>query len=146
MHEGMRVTIDGKRCTGLRGQTILDVARENGLWIPTLCYDPRLKPYGACRLCLVEVEGARALLPACHAEITPDMKVKTENKRINSIRRSIIELLLSDHPVDCMTCESAGSCTLQDLAYHYGVKESSYKGETHSYHLLDDNPLIERDQ
>jgi len=145
MPEELKVTIDGKRCTGHRGQTILEVAEENGIWIPTLCYDPRLAPYGACRLCLVEVEGARVFMPACHAEITPDMVVRTENKRINSIRRTVIELLLSDHPVDCMTCESTGSCRLQDLAYRYGVKESSFKGETHSYHLLDDNPLIERD-
>src|SRR5450756_583102 len=76
MPEELKVTIDGKRCTGHRGQTILEVAEENGIWIPTLCYDPRLAPYGACRLCLVEVEGARAFMPACHAEITPDMVVR----------------------------------------------------------------------
>jgi predicted molibdopterin-dependent oxidoreductase YjgC len=145
MPDEIQVTIDGKRCTGRRGQTILEVARENGIWIPTLCYEERLSPYGACRVCLVAVEGARALLPACYAEITPDMVVTTSNERIDSIRRTIIELLLSDHPTDCMTCESTGNCTLQDLAYRYGIKESPYKGDTHSYHLLDDNPVIERD-
>lgn len=145
MPDDLKITIDGKRCRGVSGRTVLEVAQENDIWIPTLCHDPRLAPYGACRLCLVEVEGARGLLPACTAEITPDMVVRTENKRINSIRRTIIELLLSDHPADCMTCESAGACTLQDLAYRYGVKESPFKGETHAYHLLDDNPLIERD-
>lgn len=145
MPEEMKLTIDGKRCIGRKGQTILEVARENGIWIPTLCYEERLEPYGACRICLVEVEGARGLLPSCTTEITEGMKVRTENKRINSIRKTIIELLLSDHPVDCMTCESTGSCSLQDLAYHYGIKESAYKGETHEYHLMDDNPVIDRD-
>jgi len=145
MPEEVKVIIDGKKCVANRGQTVLEVAQDNGIWIPTLCYDRRLAPYGACRICLVEVEGARSLMPACTTEVTPGMKVRTENKRIKSIRRTIIELLLSDHPTDCMTCESTGACTLQDLAYHYGVKQSHYGGETHSYNLLDENPVIERD-
>jgi predicted molibdopterin-dependent oxidoreductase YjgC len=146
MPEKIKLTINGKRCEGEKGQTILEVANAYDIWIPTLCYDPRLIPFGACRLCLVSVEGARALLPACTAEITPDMKVTTSNERIESIRKTIIELLLSDHPADCMTCESTGACTLQELAYKYGVKETPYKGDTHSYHLMDANPVIERDQ
>lgn len=145
MPEGIRLTIDGRRCVGRKGQTILEVARENGIWIPTLCFDERMEPYGACRVCLVEVEGARALLPSCTSEITPDMVVRTSNERIDSIRRTVVELLLSDHPADCMTCESNGACALQDLAYRYGVKESPYKGESHSYHFMDDNPVIDRD-
>ncbi len=144
--EEIRLSIDAKKCTGRPGLTILEVARENDIWIPTLCYDKRLKPYGSCRICLVEVEGAKGLVPACAMEVAPGMVVKTSSKRIESIRRTVIELLLSDHPVDCMTCESTGSCTLQDLAYHYGIKESSYKGEVRSFELRDDNPLIERDQ
>ncbi len=145
MPEEMKLTIDGKKCAGRPGQTILEVARENDVWIPTLCFDERLQPYGSCRVCLVEVEGARGLIPACAAEIASGMVVRTSSKRIESIRRTVIELLLSDHPVDCMTCESTGSCALQDLAYHYGIKESCFKGEVHSYHLVDDNPVIERD-
>lgn len=145
MPEEIQVTIDGKKCAARRGQTILEVARGNGVWIPTLCHEERLSPYGACRLCLVAVDGARAFLPSCYAEVTPDMVVTTSNERIDSIRRTILELLLSDHPADCMTCESTGDCTLQDLAYRYGIKESPYRGDTHSYHLTDDNPVIERD-
>ncbi len=141
----IRLKIDGKACSGLKGETILEVARRNEIWIPTLCYDERLEPYGACRLCLVEVKGARGLLPACTTEITEGMEVRTSTKRIESIRRTVIELLLSDHPDDCMTCESAGSCVLQDLAYRYGVKRSPYAGETHKYGILNGNPLIERD-
>lgn len=145
MPERIELTIDRKKCSGLPGQTILEVARENEIWIPTLCYEQRLEPYGACRVCIVQVEGARGFLPACTTEIDEGMRVTTSGDRIDSIRKTVIELLLSDHPVDCMTCESTGSCALQDLAYHYGIKESSYKGETHQYHLMDDNPLIDRD-
>lgn len=145
MPDKIKLTIDGKKCEGTKGQTILEVANECDIWIPTLCYDPRLAPYGACRLCLVSVEGARGLLPACTTEITPGMKVKTSNERIESIRRTIVELLLSDHPADCMTCESTGACTLQDLAYKFGVKESPYGGESHEYHVMDSNPVIDRD-
>ncbi|MDD5448794.1 MAG: 2Fe-2S iron-sulfur cluster-binding protein, partial [Actinomycetota bacterium] len=145
MEEKIKVTIDGKKCAAKRGQTILEVAKENGIWIPTLCYDERLEPYGACRLCLVEVKGARGLLPSCTTAISPDMVIRTQSRRLNSIRKTIIELLLSDHPSDCMTCESTGSCVLQDLAYHYGVKETPYKGESRSYSIIDDNPLIDRD-
>jgi len=145
MAEKIDLIIDGNKYEARRGQTVLEVAQENNVWIPTLCYDPRIKPYGACRLCLVEVKGARGLMPACTTEVTPGMVVRTENERINSIRRTIIELILSDHPSDCMTCESTGQCTLQDLAYRYGVKESSFKGEAHSYKVLNGNPLIERD-
>jgi predicted molibdopterin-dependent oxidoreductase YjgC len=145
MPEQLQLQIDGEELVGEKGQTILEVAKENGIWIPTLCYDERLAPYGACRVCVVEVEGARGLLPACTTEVTPGMVVTTSNERIDSIRRTVVELLLSDHPQDCMTCESTGACALQDLAYRFGVKESEYGGETHDYHLLDDNPVIERD-
>lgn len=145
MPDEITLTIDGKECKGRKGQTILEVATRCDIWIPTLCYEKRLAPYGACRICLVEVEGARAFLPSCYAEATDGMVVRTSNERIESIRRTIVELLLSDHPADCMTCESTGQCTLQDLAYRYGIKESAYKGDTHTYSLLDDNPVVERD-
>ncbi len=141
----IKLKIDGKVCLGIKGETILEVARRNEIWIPTLCYDERLEPYGACRLCLVEVKGARGFLPSCTTEINDGMEVRTSTKRIESIRRTIIELLLSDHPEDCMTCESAGLCVLQDLAYRYGVRKSPYAGGSHKYEILNGNPLIERD-
>lgn len=143
--EQIKVEIDGQSYTAPKGSTILDIARENGVYIPTLCYDPRLKPYGACRLCLVEVEGARALLPSCYAEATDGMVVRTATEELERIRKTLVELLVSDHPMECMGCSKSGRCELQELADRYGVTESSYTGEEHSYELLDENPFIIRD-
>ncbi len=119
------VTIDGVEAGAETGNTILDLAREQGIAIPTLCHDPRLKPYGACRLCLVEVEGARGPVPACTTALTPGMVIRTNTEPIREMRRNIIDLLLSDHPSDCLACEASGDCKLQEYAYEYGVRESS---------------------
>ena len=139
------LTINGKKVEAEAGQTILEVAKENGIKIPTLCHDSRLKPYGACRVCLVEVEGARNFLPACATEIANGMVVKTNTIPLYKIRRTIVELLLSDHELSCVTCESAGQCQLQDLAYELGIEENRFEGERHTYTIEDYNPLIERD-
>ncbi len=125
--------------------TILQAAREAGVRIPTLCHDERLEPFGACRVCVVKVEGARALLPACATPVSEGMRIWTDVDEVMRARRTVIELLLSDHPNDCMVCERSGSCGLQDLAYEYGVREPRFQGERHSYEILSDNPLIERD-
>ncbi len=143
--EQIRLTIDGKEVVTTSDRTILEAAREAGVRVPSLCYEERMDPYGACRICLVEVEGARGLLPACYTKVTDGMVVRTVTEDLLRIRRTILELILSDHPKDCMTCESAGDCELQDLAYEYGVKDTPYKGEEHHYDTLADNPLIERD-
>lgn len=143
--ERVHLTIDGREVSAAPDDTILQAARANGIRIPTLCYDERLDPYGACRVCLVEVEGARGLLPACATRVTEGMVVRTDTEKLRRVRRTVIELLLSDHPKDCMTCESAGNCELQDLAYEYGIREPRFQGEEHHYEILSDNPLIERD-
>lgn len=143
--EKVSLNIDGKDIATSSESTILEAARQAGIRIPSLCYEQRMEPYGACRICLVEVEGARGLLPACYTTVTDGMVVHTQTEELSRIRKTIIELLLSDHPQDCMTCESTGHCELQDLAYEYGVKEARFKGEQHHYDLLQDNPLIERD-
>lgn len=145
MVEEIRMTIDGKEITTASHNTILKAAKENGIHIPTLCYDERIEPFGACRLCLVEVEGERGLKPACATRVASGMVVHTATEDLVRIRKTILELILSDHPNDCMTCESAGNCELQDLAYEYGVKETRFAGEQHHYPVLADNPLIERD-
>jgi len=143
--EKVRLIIDGKKVTTDASKTIMEAAKEAGIRIPALCNEQRMEPYGACRICLVQVEGARALLPSCYTKVDDGMVVHTETEQLRRIRRTIIELLLSDHPQDCMTCESNGRCELQDLAYEYGVKEARFQGERHHYQLLADNPLIERD-
>lgn len=96
-----RINIDGKELTALPGQTILQVARENDIYIPTLCYDDRMEIYGACGLCVVEVEGSPKLLKACATEVSPNMIVRTKSKRIEESRKTNLELLLSNHVGDC---------------------------------------------
>jgi predicted molibdopterin-dependent oxidoreductase YjgC len=141
----VRLHIDDKEIVTSPDKTILEAAQDNAIRIPRLCYEERLKPHGACRICIVEVEGARGFLPACATTVTDGMVVKTNTPVLRRIRKTLVELLLSDHPFDCMTCEISGNCELQDLAYEYEVKETRFPGEAHHYEPLVDNPLIERD-
>jgi len=143
--EQINVEIDGTSCTGPKGSTILDIAKANDIYIPTLCYDPRMEPYGACRLCLVEVEGARGLLPACYAEATDGMVVKTTTEKLERIRKTLVELLLSDHDMECQGCAKSGRCELQELANRYGITESPFVGEKHEYVEHVENPFVMRD-
>jgi predicted molibdopterin-dependent oxidoreductase YjgC len=143
--EEIKVQIDGNECTGAKGSTILDIAKANDIYIPTLCYDPRMEPYGACRLCLVEVEGARGLLPACYAEATDGMVVKTTTEELERIRKTLVELLLSDHDMECQGCAKSGRCELQELANRYGITESPFVGEKHEYVEHVENPFVMRD-
>lgn len=115
------LTINGQEVQGREGQTILEVAQAAGVDIPTLCHDPRLEPYGACRMCLVEVEGARGPMASCGTSIRDGMKVETHSEKIMKMRKFILELLLTNHPLDCPVCEAAGNCKLQDYAYEYLV-------------------------
>lgn len=139
------LTIDNKKVTVPAGTTILEAAREKGIHIPTLCDDPRLEPYGGCRLCIVQLKGMPRPVTACTTPVSEGMEVETSNQQIESQRRTIVELLLSDHPNDCMVCEKAGDCTLQELAYFYGIRENRFAGERRTYTKKDMNPFIERD-
>jgi predicted molibdopterin-dependent oxidoreductase YjgC len=138
------LTINGRTVTA-PGGTILDVARANGIRIPTLCHHPALAPQGACRLCLVEVKGMRALQPACYFPISEGMEIQTDSPKVRTARKFVLELLLSNHPNDCMTCEMCGNCEFQDLIYEYGVKETPFTGERHRFLPDDRDPFIFRD-
>jgi len=127
------------------GTTILDAARFADIPIPTLCHHPKLKPYGGCRLCIVEIKGSPRLVTSCTTPVSDGMEVITTNTRIEKLRRTLLELLLSDHPNDCMVCEKAGDCTLQELAYFYGLRENRFAGERRTYTQKDNNPFLERD-
>ena len=141
----MYITIDDKKYQASTGQTILDVARENNIDIPTLCYDPHLTITGACRMCLVETEK-NGLVTACATPVNDGMKIETNNDKVRSRRREILDLLLSDHDIECMTCEADGDCKLQDLAYEYGLDESSYDSEADRvFDFYSDNEFIELD-
>jgi len=139
------LTINGKEVTVPAGTRVLDAAREAGFFIPTFCHDPEIPGYGGCRICVVNVKGARSLMASCVTEATNGMVVETESPDVVEARKTILELLLANHPMDCLTCDKNGDCRLQDYAYRYGVGQSSFKGEKHSYPLDNSNPYITRD-
>lgn len=139
------LTINNKKLSVPENTTVLEAARRNDIHIPTLCDDPRLEPYGGCRLCLVQIKGMPRLVTACTTPVTEGMELDTTNELIERQRRTIVELLLSDHPNDCMVCERAGDCTLQELAYFYGLRANRFYGERRQYTTKDLNPFIERD-
>jgi len=137
------LTINGERVTAPKDSTILEAARSAGIYIPTLCHHPDLSNVGACRMCVVEVEGSRGLQTACTTPVRDGMVVQTETETVRQARKFTLEMLLSDHPNDCMTCEANGDCELQDLAYDYGVEWSEHGGARHSYDINPDpNPFI----
>jgi len=120
------LTINGRKIEAKAGQTILEVARANGIDIPNLCDDPRIEPIGACRMCIVEEEGARGLQTACTYKIQPDMVVRTETEQIVQTRKDILEFMLAEHRVSCTTCDKNGECRLMDYAYRYGADECRF--------------------
>ena len=140
----VKTTINGREVAAEAGATILAAALAAGIDIPHLCYDPawQLAPTSSCRLCLVEVEGARAPVTACSYAIAEGMVVSTDTEKLRRMRRLVIELLLSDHPHDCLTCERAGACDLQKYAYELGVKEPQFRSELVSVRPVQDGPAI----
>ena len=142
----INLIINGQKVEAESNQTILEIARSNGVGIPTLCHDDRLHPFGACRICLVEVEGARGLMPACTTPATDGMKIVTESDTLREVRKMNLELLLSDHPRDCLTCEDSGGCDLQRMAYALGVKDSRFGSHPRERKFEDANAYINRDQ
>ena len=139
------LTIDDKKVTAQEGMTIFQAAQAAGIEIPHLCYHEKLPPTGACRMCTVEVEGAKSLVASCAHPVSEGIVVRTNTNRVMKARRLALELILSDHPLDCMTCEKAGNCKLQDYAYAFGIAESPFVGEQHDYPVDTSNPFIVRD-
>jgi predicted molibdopterin-dependent oxidoreductase YjgC len=161
--------MDGREVRFSPGETILEVARRQGIDIPTLCYLKNATPTGACRICLVEVEGARNLVPACAAPATPNMVVRTESPRVIQARRTNIELLLASGHHNCLVqdlgmddwtdfqlramtagehqdiCPAYGQCRLQDLAVRYQVKAARFKPGEAECAIETVNPFIVRD-
>jgi bidirectional [NiFe] hydrogenase diaphorase subunit len=144
------VEIDGREVGAKEDQTILQVARENGLEIPTLCFMEGLSPVGACRMCLVEVQGSNKLLPACITRVTDGMAVKTTSERLSRYRQVVLELLFAEGNHICSVCVSNGNCELQALASRLGVTHLTvpYRypklgvDATHERFVLDDNRCI----
>jgi predicted molibdopterin-dependent oxidoreductase YjgC len=142
----INLTINNMQVEVAEGTTILEAAHKLKVNVPTLCYDSRLKPHGGCRLCLVEIEGMPKPVTSCTTPAVNGMVVSTESDRLYRLRKGVVELLLSDHPNDCMVCIRAGSCTLQELAYTFNIRESKYKGEMRNHDRVDANPFVQREQ
>ncbi len=141
----VNLTIDGKQITTSKTSTIYEAAKENGIYIPVLCYAKKLLPYGACRICLVEVEQMKGrLIPSCTTPVTEGMVVTTMSDEIRKVRKTVLEFLLVNHVVDCPVCDKGGECDLQDLTYEYEVVTNRFKGEKFDLPKDEVNPLIER--
>jgi predicted molibdopterin-dependent oxidoreductase YjgC len=139
------IIINKKECSFKPGETIFQVAERNGIHIPSLCYIKGSSPTGACRICVVEVRGARNLLPSCSTPAARNMVVETQSDRVINSRKINIELLLSSGDHNCLTCESNGDCRLQDLAYQYQVETSRFPESPSVYPTETGNPFIIRD-
>jgi len=111
----MNVTIDGKQVNVKPGMTVLDACKQAGIYVPTLCYHPDLMPYGACRLCIVEIEKMRGLPTACSTPVTDGMVIKTDTEKIKNFRREVLELMLTEHPHPCLTCWRRERCGPNDI-------------------------------
>lgn len=119
-----KITIDGKTFEVRDGEMLLPAALENGVHIPHYCWHPKLSIDGNCRMCQVDIEGAPKLSIACNTPVRDGMVVHTDNEKVRSARKGVMELLLVNHPLDCPICDKAGECLLQDYSYNYGSNES----------------------
>ncbi|MDP9161695.1 MAG: NADH-quinone oxidoreductase subunit NuoG [Acidobacteriota bacterium] len=122
----VNITVDGKKVTAPAGTLLIEACKTVGIEVPSFCYYPNLSLQGACRMCLVKVEKMPKLQTACTTVITEGMAVTTESDEIKQARKSMVELLLGNHPLDCPVCDAGGECELQDMTFSYGAAESKY--------------------
>ena len=127
------LTIDGREITVPAGTSVMRAAALSGTKVPKLCATEQLEAFGSCRLCLVQIEGMKGLPASCTTLVSQGMKVTTQNEKIADVRRGVMELYISDHPLDCLTCPANGHCELQDMAGAVGLREVryGYEGENH---------------
>ena len=143
------VTINGRKIEAEEGSTILEIARKNDIYIPTLCFLEGVSDAGSCRLCVVEVEGYYGDLPACRARARDGMVITTHTEALEEYRRNMLKLLLSNHNLDCMSCPANGTCELQDMCNRYGIKHADHIGTRHTIEgklpVVDANPYMSYD-
>jgi predicted molibdopterin-dependent oxidoreductase YjgC len=119
------IKIDGRELEAGEGRTVLEAARAAGIYVPSLCYHPKVGQSGLCRICVVEIEGARGLVTACNTPVREGMVVTTASESVIEARKMIVELLLADGVHDCLSCEMCGTCELQEAAYRLGIMKPS---------------------
>ncbi len=129
----LKLTIDGKEVTGRPDQTIFQVAKENGIYIPTLCYHPRLSLLKSCRICLVDIQGADMPMASCATPVVEGMVVQTRTERVEKMRLEALKLLLVNHPLDCPVCDAGGECQLQNRTYEFGIQKNEYPPEKREF-------------
>ncbi|HDQ45152.1 MAG TPA: 2Fe-2S iron-sulfur cluster binding domain-containing protein [bacterium] len=137
--------IDETAVTVEAGTTIMEAAETLGIRIPRLCYHPDLSIEGACRVCVVEVEGSRNFIPSCATPVQEGMRIRTNSPEIRQARRDLIELIIDNHPRECQTCERDGNCELQDLSYSLGVRERLFEGKRKRHDIESSSPSVIRD-
>ncbi len=139
------LTIDGQQIQAEPGTTVLEAALANGIDIPRLCYHEELLPSGGCRLCIVEIEGRPNPVPSCNLQCQEGLEIRTRSEQLYQMRHDLIDLFISDHPLDCVICDKNGSCALQRYAYEYNLHETTYDFELSRPHYQDDNLFFVRD-
>ena len=140
--ESFKIVIDGKECEAFPGETVLKVAERNGIVIPVFCYHKELRPEGACRVCLVEVEGAPRLVTACTLKAMPNMVVRTNTPRVKRARATIIRMILNNHALECKECDKSGECELQMTGFRHASKEVKYKESVRRKGIFVEGKLI----
>lgn len=139
------ITIDGKRIEAAPGATVLEAALGAGIYIPHLCHMPELEPYGGCRLCVVEIEGARGMPAACTTVVSDGMVIRNDTPSINHVRRVITELLIADHDADCLSCSANRRCELQRVAAYLGIDRRRFRPGTRRAEKDASSKFFERD-
>lgn len=145
MSDKLNISINGMQVEVDKGCYVLDAIKKANIKVPTLCNVEGLSPTGACRMCVVELEGSGKLIPSCSFPAEDGMKILTHSERVRRARKTIVELLLANHPDDCLYCVRSGECELQYLAQDLGVRERRYKGEKRAYKMDLSGKSIERD-
>ncbi|MDE2362372.1 MAG: (2Fe-2S)-binding protein, partial [Hyphomicrobiales bacterium] len=146
--EQVTLTVDGVEVSVPKGTSVMAAAMSAGTKIPKLCATDSLEPFGSCRLCLVEIEGRKGTPASCTTPAEQGMIVHTQSDRLAKLRRGVMELYISDHPLDCLTCAANGDCELQDMAGAVGLREVryGYAGENHFSDSKDEsNPYFSYD-
>lgn len=143
--ENVNIKINGMPLSVPKDSTILEAARQAGIEIPTLCYLKDINAIGACRICVVEVKGARSLVASCVYPVNEGMEITTNSQKVQKSRKQTLELILSTHNKTCLSCVRSGSCELQKLSNEYGVEENHYTGENITYPVDRSAPHMYRD-
>ena len=141
----LAIEANGQKLAAEPGETILSALKRGGIHVPTICHMEGLLPSGTCRMCVVEVEGAPGLTPACSYPVAEGMKIHTSTPTVLKTRKAIVELLLSNHPDDCLYCARNGKCQLSDLAREHGVRNRVYRGARKRREKDVSSPSIVRD-